>query len=262
MRWRRSLVVGCGIGCALIGAVVLAAPITGCGNRSSAPRAGSEPLPSSRPPMAVPSGDRGGPMFAGPATGDRRSLAAGYAGSPMIEEARRRETAAERLMSEDQIRREREARGRAIAADMERAAASEAREPGSDECAASWAAQQALRDQLPSAGGASREDYLRACRAMPEADRRCMSPVYFRQHMQECAEVQAASQERVRRQGHLAAGAGHEGRQPTITPDVAGDAPPPAEEGATGADGTTPTPTPTATPTVGPVRVPMPADVE
>lgn len=255
-----------GIAALIAGLGIAGLGIAACGNRSTAPRAGSEPLPSSRPPSAgVASGNRGGPMFAGPAAGDRRALAGGFAGSRMAEEARRREEAAERMMSPEQLHRERETRGRAIAADMERAAASASREPGSDECDESWAAQQALRDELPSPDGAAREEYLRACRAMPEADRRCMSPVYFRAHMQECAEVQADAQERVRRQGRLAAGVGR--GQPVITPDVAGDAPAPTAEDATAPTATptptrTPTPTPASTPTPGPIRIPMPQATE
>ncbi|UJR87100.1 hypothetical protein [Sandaracinus amylolyticus] len=228
---------GCGIALLLLVA-------SACGNGGSGRRAGSEPLPSSEPSRPAPaSGGAQAPMFAGASRGGE-DRARALAGTPMMEAERRRREALERAQGPERLEEDRMARGRAIAAEMRAAAAESARDEG-DECQQAWAAQGALREELPAAGRPSEEEFLRTCRAMPERERRCMSPVYFEGHLQECAEAQAETMARIRREGRMRTAEGR-GR-PVIEVDVA----------PTSGGSAAPQPAPeTAAP--APRRVPMP----
>jgi hypothetical protein len=173
--------------------------LAACDSGPRAPRAGSQPLPSSEAPRFRPAADgRSRPMFSGPAAGDRTKA---LAGTRMMRDERAREEREAAARGPVRIGGEQE-RGQRLSARMGEAAA--AADPA-DPCEQGWAAQQAMREELGARGQAqSQQDYLRACRELPEDQRNCMSPAYLRDHAEECERVQTESMERLQRQGHVA----------------------------------------------------------
>ncbi|MDQ3031908.1 MAG: hypothetical protein M3Y87_05775 [Myxococcota bacterium] len=165
--------------------LVLACATSGCGGGEDhhARPAGSEPIPSSQPPPPVPASSSSAPMFAGAATPpDFRSgggRPGGRIGEFLAEEERRlrveRESRPQRLADPT-------ADGHAIA--RETLAALPPPEEGEDaSCVDAWN----LRALRGRAG--DRAQFMVTCRALPEDQRRCMSPSYQGSHAQECAEI-------------------------------------------------------------------------
>ena len=229
----------------------------GCGGgERSATQAGSQPLPSSQTPRAAPSGGGGGGgggrAFFGGAAGGRGARE--VAGTPRMQkllrdrEARLHPPGPERLGEA-----QRQAEGRELADGLRTAAAG----VEGDECEQAWAAREHMHEELRTRPGETRVEYLRTCRAMPEAERRCQSPTYYADHAQECTTVQQEVGERALRRRIIG---GPDGRPITRMPDdapgmspTAGSGPPPA---AGGADGPAPASAPSSAPSGGPVHVP------
>lgn len=91
------------------------------------------------------------------------------------------------------------ARGQALIAAAQEAPAD------ADPCQQAWRAQEVIREEAhASTDGEAEREFLRACRAMPEGDRNCMSPTYLRDHAEECERIQQETLERLQRQRHVA----------------------------------------------------------
>lgn len=197
-------------------ALALSAPLAGCGGGESsadAPRrAGSEPIPSSQPRVAVPASSSSAPMFAGAAAGPPRlrpgQRPGGIFGQALAEEERARAAergGPERLEDPD-------AEGRRIALEtMEelREAQAAARAAGGDDedgddgpCDEAWDARVAQRRHLDrnATPAEQRRSFMARCRALPEDQRQCMSPSYQAAHPQECAEIQDRAARRIARE--------------------------------------------------------------
>lgn len=191
-------------GIALGVAITLAFPIVlGCdgGGSSRAPRAGSEPIPSSDRQVSVPASSSA-PRYTGPPAGPPKlrpgQRPGGLFGQALAEEERlfAQKRGPERL--EDP-----EAEGRRIAMEMMermRRAEAEARaEHGAGDdaergpCDDAWITRIAQGRHLgrdTSSLPAQRREFMARCRALPEPMRNCMSPTYQSAHAQECAELQ------------------------------------------------------------------------
>lgn len=183
-----------------LGLVIACVLIAGCGETETAarpPPAGRQPLPSSSAAPAPPSG--GGsvsPMFAGGS--DHSDFGARLARTPRIREARAWEEAQKRRPGPIRIGGEYVSNG-----DLGRqmlAAADEAPD-GSDACDEAWRARAVMSERTgASSTRAEERDFLAACRALPEAQRNCESPLYYRDHNEECDELRAEATARARRE--------------------------------------------------------------
>lgn len=169
--------------------------IAGCGSDGRSRPAGSEPIPSSQPPPSVPysSPEPRFPVAATPPPLARGGSPGGMIGEILAEEERRlrleRESRPQRL--DDPT-----AHGRDIA--RETVAALPPPEEGEDaSCRDAW--------NLRAARGRTgdRAHFMATCRALPEDQRRCMSPSYQGSHAQECAEIGARQGRRALREAGI-----------------------------------------------------------
>ena len=185
---------------ALALSVVTASMVLGCGGEEAPrpPPAGRQPLPSSEPPRAAPSGSGSStPMFARGGTGSR---SAALARTPMIREEMERQEREARARGPIRIGGQ-EADGRAFGQELQAAAV---QAESDDICEQAWAAQAVARERAGArVTPADEREYLRGCRAMPEAERNCTSPLYVRDHTAECEQIHQDAMERLQRQGTI-----------------------------------------------------------
>lgn len=162
-------------------ALLLAAVMHGgCGSSTEERRAGSEPLPSSEtsPLPPPPPESSSGPMFAGVSHEFQRGERprGGIIGRAFDAVLREQQAGPQRIESP-------EAAGERISEELMRSEPARDNQTEEDACEEAWNHRPSSRRR-----GDLRE-FLRACRALPEAQQRCMSRAYLEQHADECAEL-------------------------------------------------------------------------
>lgn len=179
-------------------AIALGGTIIGCGGDGGTrpPPAGRQPLPSSEPVAARPAASgSSAPMFRGPPRAELERVARG---GGMIS----------KMVREDRQRYEREHAGPQRMGEggdglVQAQAMVQGLTAGEGPCEEAWQARVTAAEQnhLPSPGNErDRREFLDRCRDLPEAQQRCMSPLYVQQHAEECGEIMGTVSRRMRRE--------------------------------------------------------------